>query len=84
MLFETIVQDLFDSLKHCILCQDKNHKMSKCVKYPNQYPKVDKLKYVHACLLCGKVGHYSKAFSFDFKFKCHCGKNHFYFMCLNK
>ena len=58
--------------------------MSKCIKYSNPYLKVEKLKSLRACLSCGKVGHYSKDCTFDFKFKCHCGKNHFYFLCLNK
>ena len=79
-----IKQDYFDPLKHCILCQSKNHSLSRCSEFPEPFLKVRKLKSINACLSCARLGHISKNCKFVFKFKCNCGYNHFQFLCLNQ
>ncbi|XP_068247851.1 uncharacterized protein [Palaemon carinicauda] len=76
-------KDNANVFKHCSLCDNGNHPVHKCSKYPDPKSKLDRLKKLKACIKCARLDHSSDKCNFYFARRCFCGSFHFTFLCLS-
>ncbi|XP_068245414.1 uncharacterized protein [Palaemon carinicauda] len=76
-------KDNANVFKHCSLCDNGDHPVHKCSKYPDPKSKLDRLKKLKACIKCARLDHSSDKCNFYFARRCFCGSFHFTFLCLS-
>ena len=79
-------KDLIAKFKPCILCsggdRSADHPIHKCVKFSSPLAKVNKLKYLGACIKCTYTNHAADKCVFKFRNQCcYCSGSHFSFLC---
>ncbi|XP_068224198.1 uncharacterized protein, partial [Palaemon carinicauda] len=76
-------KDNANVFKHCSLCDNGDHPVHKCSKYPDPKSKLDRLKKLKACIKCARLDHSSDKCNFYFARRCFCCSFHFTFLCLS-
>ena len=71
-------------LRRCTLCaaSHNDHGIHRCTKYPTPEDKLERLKVLKGCSMCGNLSHMYDKCRFKFRSECdHCNKWHFRFLC---
>ena len=75
-----------DKKPFCLMCNKSNkpddHFISKCTNFPTPSSKIDQLKALKGCLICGQINHLAKDCKIAKKIKCYnCEQPHMSYLC---